>query len=77
MCIRQLKKGTIEDHIVELALKIQKFSIEPICYNGKTTANSKGSKKIEFKTARSLYIMKFKMLIILKLRLVLAKYGDE
>ena len=50
---RQLKKSTIEDHLVELALKIREFSIDPYVSIEKQNQITKSRKETEFKTTEA------------------------
>ncbi|WP_428908966.1 helix-turn-helix domain-containing protein [Niallia sp. Krafla_26] len=76
MEIRHLKKGTIEDHIVELALKNKNFSIDPFVTQEKQNQiiqvanglNTKQLKMIRNRIEGATYF---------EIRLVLAKYGDQ
>ena len=67
MSIRRLKKSTIEDHLVELALHNKEFSDRPICINGETAANTKGrQKRLNSKQLKQINIIRLKTQIILK-----------
>ena len=76
MTIRRLKKSTIEDHLVELALHIKGFSIDRYVpmekqqqiKNTAITLNTKQLKEIRNAVQEADYF---------EIRLVLAKYGDE
>lgn len=76
MTIRRLKKSTIEDHLVELALHIKEFSIDhyvPIekqqqIKRAAKTLNTKQLKQIRNVAQNADYF---------EIRLVLAKYGEE
>ena len=73
---RQLKKGTIEDHIVELALKISDFSIEPFV----TVEKQNQIKKVVNETmTKQLRLIQNKVqdATYFEIRLVLAKDGDR
>ena len=75
MKIRQLKKGTIEDHIVEMALKKKSFSIDPYVTKERQSqilqaahqSNTKQLKMIRNQIEEATYF---------EIRLVLAKYGE-
>lgn len=76
MKVRQLKKSTIEDHLVELALHINEFSID-------TYVSTERQREIQ----SAVKALKTKQLKLIKsvvedtnyfeIRLVLAKYGDQ
>jgi uncharacterized protein YpbB len=73
---RQLKKGTIEDHIVELALKISGFSIEPFV----TVEKQNQIKKVINETmTKQLRLIQNNVqgATYFEIRLVLAKNGDR
>ena len=73
---RQLKKGTIEDHIVELALKISDFSIEPFV----TVEKQNQIKKVVNETmTKQLRLIQNNVqdATYFEIRLVLAKDGDR
>lgn len=76
MSVRQLKKGTIEDHIVELALKIKSFSIEPYVNEEKQMKIKMAAKKSKTKQLRVIRSMVEPDVGYFEIRLVLAKYGD-
>ncbi|MCQ6273842.1 helix-turn-helix domain-containing protein [Bacillus sp. V3B] len=75
MTIRRLKKSTIEDHLVELALNVKEFSIDHYVSMEKQqkikstakTLNTKQLKQIRNATQDADYF---------EIRLVLAKYGE-
>ncbi len=73
--IRQLKEGTIEDHIVELALKITNFSIEPYITKEKQAKIKTAVSKSQSKQLKVILNM-VKDATYFEIRLVLAKYGD-
>ncbi|WP_338470129.1 helix-turn-helix domain-containing protein [Niallia sp. XMNu-256] len=73
--IRQLKKGTIEDHIVELALKINDFSIEPYVTVEKQEKIKRAASQSMSKQLKVILNM-VEDVTYFQIRLVLAKYGD-
>lgn len=74
--IRKLKKSTIEDHVVEVALNVYSFDISPyvekekqeLIINAAKTITSKQLKHIRQLVPDSTYF---------EIRLVLAKFGEE
>jgi len=76
MAFRQLKRGTIEDHIVELALKIKDFSIDPYVNTDKQNEIIKVTKKSNTKQLRFI-LNQVEDVTYFEIRLVLAKYGDQ
>ena len=77
MALRQLKKGTIEDHIVELALKIPNFSIEPYVTKEKQVKIKQAAKQSKTKQLKVIRHMVEQDVSYFEIRLVMAKYGDE
>ena len=75
--LRQLKKGTIEDHIVELALKIPNFSIEPYVTKEKQVKIKQAAKQSKTKQLKVIRHMMEQDVSYFEIRLVIAKYGDE
>ena len=76
MSIRRLKKSTIEDHLVELALHNKEFSIDPYISIEKQQQIQKAVKKLNSKQLKHIY-HEVKNADYFEIRLVLAKYGDE
>ncbi|MFE8702637.1 helix-turn-helix domain-containing protein [Cytobacillus sp. FJAT-54145] len=73
--MRRLKKNTIEDHIVELALNIKEFDIEPYVDGNKQEKILEAAKKVPSKQLR--YIREYvKEADYFEIRLVIAKSGD-
>ena len=76
MSIRRLKKSTIEDHLVELALHNKEFSIDPYISIEKQQQIQRAAKKMNSKQLKHIY-QEVKNADYFEIRLVLAKYGDE
>ena len=76
MSIRRLKKSTIEDHLVELALHNKEFSIDPYISIEKQQQIQRAAKKLNSKQLKHIY-HEVKNADYFEIRLVLAKYGDE
>ncbi len=76
MSIRRLKKSTIEDHLVELALHNKEFSIDPYISIEKQQQIQRAAKKLNSKQLKQIY-HEVKNADYFEIRLVLAKYGDE
>ncbi|MFP7297803.1 helix-turn-helix domain-containing protein [Neobacillus niacini] len=74
--VRQLKMSTIEDHLVEFALSIKDFSINPYVEEGtqqKILEISRQEATKQLKVIRNI----LKDASYFQIRLVLAKYGDR
>lgn len=72
--IRRLKVSTIQDHIVEIALAIETFNIEPFVHSslqGEIIEAIKRSRTKQLKVIRQLVEADY-----FQIRLTLAKYGD-
>ena len=76
MSIRRLKKSTIEDQLVELALHNKEFSIDPYISIEKQQQIQRAAKKMNSKQLKHIY-HEVKNADYFEIRLVLAKYGDE
>ena len=76
MSIRRLKKSTIEDHLVELALHNKEFSIDPYVSMEKQQQIQRAAKKLNSKQLKQIY-HEVKNADYFEIRLVLAKYGDD
>lgn len=74
--VRGLKTSTVEDHIVEIALNIPSFSIEPFVTADELERILAVSSGI---STRQLRVLKEKAggISYFKIRLILAKYGDR
>jgi uncharacterized protein YpbB len=75
MSIRRLKKSTIEDHLVELALHNKEFSIDPYVSMEKQQRIQRAAKELNSKQLKQIY-HEVKNADYFEIRLVLAKYGD-
>ena len=73
--IRKLKKSTIEDHLVELALHMREFSIDPYVSIEKQQQIQTAVKKLNSKQLKKIYY-EVKGADYFEIRLVLAKYED-
>lgn len=73
--IRKLKISTIEDHLVELALHMKEFSIDPYVSSEKQKQIQTAIKKLNTKQLKQIY-HEVKSADYFEIRLVLAKYGD-
>lgn len=73
---RSLKKSTIEDHIVEIALNVEQFSIDPFIEKG---IQDKILSFVQTAATRQLKLIKSKVVSAnyFEIRLVLAKYGVD
>lgn len=76
MTNRGLKKSTIEDHLVELALNIKSFSIDPYVSIEKQELIKKAAKEKQTKQLKQIRSI-VQNADYLEIRLVLAKYGEE
>jgi len=76
MTIRGLKKSTIEDHLVELALNIKSFSIDAYVSVEKQELIKKAAKEVQTKQLKQIRSM-VSHADYFEIRLVLAKYGEE
>lgn len=76
MTIRGLKKSTIEDHLVELALNIEEFSINPYVSIEKQELIKKAAKERQTKQLKQIRSF-VSNADYFEIRLVLAKYGEE
>ncbi|WP_223881846.1 helix-turn-helix domain-containing protein [Niallia endozanthoxylica] len=76
MTIRGLKKSTIEDHLVELALNIKSFSIDSYVSIEKQELIKKAAKAVQTKQLKQIRSM-VSNTDYFEIRLVLAKYGEE
>jgi uncharacterized protein YpbB len=75
MSIRRLKKSTIEDHLVELAIHMKEFSIDPYVSIEKQKQIQTAIKKLNSKQLKQIY---HEVIVAdyFEIRLVLARYGD-
>ncbi|WP_071395625.1 helix-turn-helix domain-containing protein [Bacillus tuaregi] len=76
MTIRGLKKSTIEDHLVELALNVENFTIDAYVSAEKQNLIKQAAKKLQTKQLKQIRSM-VGQAGYFEIRLVLAKYGEE
>ncbi|EIJ78716.1 hypothetical protein PB1_14199 [Bacillus methanolicus PB1] len=74
--VRNLKRSTIEDHIVEIALNMKDFDISPYVDRSKQTNIIKAAEKVSSKQLKHIRTQAGNASYF-EIRLVLAKYGDQ